>query len=156
MTTEVKASHILVQTQEEALNLLNEIKNGNSFAELASQYSLCPSGYNGGDLGYFAKGTMVDEFENAVVKLENGKYSTEPVKSSFGYHIILKVAQKDKPKLKEVKDEVIDTLVTNKLNNDATLRYKALYEVRKEAGLEIHDDEIKKQYENYMDSLMKQ
>ena len=105
-------------------------------------------------MGYFANGKMVDEFENAVVALEVGKYSTEPVKSTYGYHIILKVDQKDKPKLKEVKNEILDTLVTEKLNNDSSLRYKALYEIRKEAGLEIHDDSTKKQYESYMNDLM--
>ena len=170
---DIKASHILIKpdttdesTEEEkekaekealakAKDIIKRLDAGEKFEDLAKELSDDEgSKADGGDLGYFSNGTMVDEFEDAVVKLEKGKYSKEPVKSQFGYHIILKVAQKDKPKLKEVKDEVIDTLVTNKLSNDATLRYKALYEVRKEAGLEIHDDEIKKQYENYMDSLM--
>ena len=172
---DIKASHILIKpkttdesTEEEkekaekealakAKDVIKRLDAGEKFEDLAKELSDDEgSKKDGGDLGYFSNGTMVDEFEDAVVKLEKGKYSKEPVKSQFGYHIILKVAQKDKPKLKEVKDEVIDTLVTNKLNNDATLRYKALYEVRKEAGLEIHDDEIKKQYENYMNSLMNQ
>ena len=170
---DIKASHILIKpettddsTEEEkktaeeaALNkakdVIARLNNGEKFEDLAKELSADEgSAKNGGDLGYFAKGTMVDEFENAVAKLENGKYSTEPVKSSFGYHIILKVDQKDKPKLKEVKDEIIDTLIKEKLNNDSTLRYKALYEIRKEAGLKIHDDSTKKQYESYMDELM--
>ncbi len=170
---DIKASHILIKpettddmsesekatAEEAALNkakdVISRLNNGEKFEDLAKELSADEgSAKDGGDLGYFTKGTMVDEFENAVVALENGKYTTEPVKSTYGYHIILKVDQKDKPKLKEVKDEVIDTLVNEKLNNDSTLRYKALYEIRKEAGLEIHDDSVKKQYESYMDNLM--
>ena len=170
---DIKASHILIKpdttdesTEEEkekaekealakAKDVIKRLDAGEKFEDLAKELSDDEgSKEEGGDLGYFSNGTMVDEFENAVVKLENGKYSKEPVKSEFGYHIILKVDQKDKPKLKEVKDKIIDTLVTNKLTEDATLKYKALYEIRKEAGLEIHDDEIKKQYEDYMNSLM--
>jgi len=170
---DIKASHILIKpdttddstaeekatAEEAALNkakdVITRLNNGEKFEDLAKELSDDEgSATNGGDLGYFSNGTMVDEFENAVVTLENGKYTTEPVKSTYGYHIILKVDQKDKPKLKEVKDEIIDTLVTEKLNNDSTLRYKALYEIRKEAGLEIHDDSTKKQYESYMNDLM--
>lgn len=170
---DIKASHILIKpdttssstdeeiaaAEEEALNkakdIITRLNNGESFEDLAKELSDDDgSKEDGGNLGYFSKGSMVDEFEDAVVALEVGKYTTEPVKSDYGYHIILKVDQKDKPKLKEVKDEIIDTLVTNKLNEDSTLKYKALYEIRKEAGLEIHDDDTKKKYESYMKELM--
>ncbi len=170
---DIKASHILIKpdttdsstdeekqtAEEEALNkakdVISRLNNGEKFEDLAKELSDDEgSKENGGDLGYFSKGSMVDAFEEAVVKLENGKYTTEPVKSEYGYHIILKVDQKEKPKLKEVKDEIIDTLVTNKLNEDVTLKYKALYEIRKDANLEIHDDETKKKYESYMKELM--
>jgi len=170
---DIKASHILIKpdttdnstddekaiAEEAALNkakdVIARLNKGEKFEDLAKELSDDEgSAADGGNLGYFSKGKMIDEFENAVVKLEVGKYSTEPVKSTYGYHIILKVDQKDKPKLKEVKDEIIDNLVTEKLNNDSTLKHKALYEIRKEAGLEIHDDATKKQYESYMDNLM--
>lgn len=72
MTTEVRASHILVKTKEEAKSLYDEIKNGASFAEIAEQKSLCPSGQNGGDLGFFGKGMMVKPFEDAAFSLEVG------------------------------------------------------------------------------------
>ena len=62
MTTMVKASHLLVKTEEEALKLKEEIANGKEFAQVAKEVSLCPSGQNGGDLGYFTKGQMVKEF----------------------------------------------------------------------------------------------
>lgn len=87
MTTEVRASHILVKTEDEAQNLYNEIKNGKSFAEIAQENSLCPSGQNGGDLGFFGKGVMVKPFEDAAFSLEVGELS-KPVETQFGWHLI--------------------------------------------------------------------
>ena len=87
MTTEVRASHILVKTEEEAKSLYEEIKNGASFAELAEKKSLCPSGQNGGDLGFFGKGMMVKPFEDAAFALEVGELS-QPVQTQFGWHLI--------------------------------------------------------------------
>lgn len=89
--TEYKASHILVKTEDEAKKLIVELDKGAKFAELANKYSLdAKDSQNGGDLGWFSAGQMVEEFSSAVEKLEKGKYSKEPVKSQFGYHIILK------------------------------------------------------------------
>ena len=87
MTTEVRASHILVKTQEEALDLLNEIKSGKDFALVAEENSMCPSGMNGGDLGFFGKGVMVKPFEDAAFSLELGEIS-QPVETQFGWHLI--------------------------------------------------------------------
>ena len=87
MTTEVRASHILVKTEEEAKNLYDEIKNGASFAKLAEEKSLCPSGQNGGDLGFFGKGMMVKPFEDAAFSLNVGEFS-QPVQTQFGWHLI--------------------------------------------------------------------
>ncbi len=170
---DIKASHILIKpdstddaTEEEktkaeeeakkkAEEIITKLKNGEKFEDLAKEYSEDDgTKENGGDLGYFPKGQMVDEFEDAVVKLKVDEYTKEPVKSTYGYHIILKTGEKEKPELKSVKDEIIDSLVSKKLSDDATLQYKALYEIRKKAGLEIHDDGIKSQYEKYMDNLM--
>jgi len=86
-TTEVRASHILVKTEQEAIDLYNEIKNGKSFAETAQEKSLCPSGQNGGDLGFFGKGVMVKPFEDAAFALETGELS-QPVETQFGWHLI--------------------------------------------------------------------
>ena len=87
-TTEVRASHILVKTEQEAQELYNEIKNGKSFAEIAQEKSLCPSGQNGGDLGFFGRGMMVKPFEDEAFNLEVGEMS-EPVETQFGWHLIL-------------------------------------------------------------------
>lgn len=85
---EVRASHILVKTVEEANDLKAKIDNGEDFANLAKQYSTCPSGKEGGDLGYFTKGQMVPEFETVAFSLPVGKVS-DPVKTQFGWHLIL-------------------------------------------------------------------
>ena len=84
---EVRAEHILVQTEAQAIVLESKIKNGESFEALAKQYSMCPSGRQGGDLGYFGRGQMVPEFDNAAFNMAIGEVS-EPVKTQFGWHII--------------------------------------------------------------------
>ncbi len=90
----VKASHILVKTEEEASKLKEEIKGGKAFAQAAQEVSLCPSGRNGGDLGYFTKGQMVKEFEDAAFSMEVGEVS-DPIKTQFGYHLIYLTDKKD-------------------------------------------------------------
>lgn len=87
MTTEIRASHILVKTEDEAKKLYEEIQNGKSFAQVAQAVSLCPSGQNGGDLGFFGKGMMVKPFEDAAFSLEIGEIS-QPVETQFGWHLI--------------------------------------------------------------------
>jgi parvulin-like peptidyl-prolyl isomerase len=88
MTEEIKASHILVETEEEAISLKEEILSGTTFEDIAAEHSICPSGASGGDLGFFGKGQMVKEFENAAFDLNIGEIS-EPVKTNFGWHLIL-------------------------------------------------------------------
>lgn len=89
----VRASHILVDTKEEALAIKAKIDKGESFEAMAKKYSKCPSGQNGGDLGYFGKGEMVPSFEAAAFSLPLGKVS-EPVQTQFGWHLI-KVTDKE-------------------------------------------------------------
>jgi len=93
MVSQVRASHILVKTEAEAKALLSEIKKGTSFAKLAEAKSLCPSRKRGGDLGFFGRGRMVKEFENAAFALKKGEVSGV-VKTQFGYHLIRKTDEK--------------------------------------------------------------
>ena len=87
--TEYRASHILVEKEDEAKALIVQIKGGASFAELAKKSSKDPgSGANGGDLDFAAAGSYVPEFSQALVKLKKGEMTQEPVKTQFGYHII--------------------------------------------------------------------
>ena len=88
MTTFVKASHLLVKTEEEALKLKEEIANGKEFAKAAEEVSLCPSGQNGGDLGYFGRGMMVKPFEDAAFALSEIGEISQPVQTQFGWHLI--------------------------------------------------------------------
>ena len=83
----VRASHILVPTLNEAVEVFNKIKEGDDFAVVARRVSKCPSGQNGGDLGEFGMGQMVKPFEDATFGLEVGQLS-EPVQTQFGYHLI--------------------------------------------------------------------
>ncbi len=85
--TKIRASHILVEKHPAAEAILEELKNGKSFSQLAKQHSTCPSRKRGGDLGFFGKGQMVKEFERAAFKLKKDEVS-DIVKTQFGYHII--------------------------------------------------------------------
>ncbi len=85
--TAVKASHILVDTKEQADALEKKLENGISFEYLAQKYSKCPSGQEGGDLGFFRRGKMVKEFEDAAFSMEPGEVS-HPFQSQFGWHIL--------------------------------------------------------------------
>ena len=147
--------------EEEALKEANEIisklKNGEDFETLAKEYSDDEStASNGGKLSAFVHGDMVEEFEEAAKKLETGKYTTTAVKTTYGYHIIYKESQKDKPELSTVKDDIIEELANEKLNEDATLQITALEELRKKYEVEIQDDELKSQYETYLENAKEQ
>lgn len=85
---EVNARHILVESEEEATALIEQLDGGADFAELATENSTDGSAANGGDLGYFQQGQMVPPFEEAAFALEPGAYTAEPVQSQFGWHVI--------------------------------------------------------------------
>lgn len=166
---DIRARHILISSEatssmtsaekaekeEEALqktkDLITKLNNGEDFETLAKEFSSDEATASaGGDLGYFAQGKMVTEFEDAVKALEVGKYTLEPVKTSYGYHIILKLDQKEKASLDTLKDTIIETLASKKLQEDATLQVTALMKVRENAGMAIEDKTLKTQYELYM------
>lgn len=87
---EFKARHILVQSQGEAIEIIGQLDDGADFQELAKEKSTGPSGPNGGDLGWFAPNQMVAPFATAVAAMEDGAYSSEPVQTQFGWHVILR------------------------------------------------------------------
>ena len=99
---------------------------------------------------------MVEEFDAAAFKLEKGKYTTSPIKTTYGYHIIYKLDEKEKPKLKDVKNTIIEKLVKEKLSKDATLSQETLEKIRKDAGLKFEDDDLKKAYYNYLQKAKSQ
>lgn len=170
---EIKASHILISVDasdnatteekkaaekkalEQAQDIIKQLNDGKDFAKLAKKYSTDKSNKeNGGDLGYFQPSDMVEEFSEAVRKLKKGEYTKEPVKTKFGYHIILKVDEKEKAELKDVKDEIKEKLTTKKLSESNSLYYETLIKYRESKGLTWNDDALKKQYNDYMDQLI--
>lgn len=108
---EYEASHILVETEEEAQALIDELDGGADFATLAQERSTGPSGPNGGALGWFGQGMMVPEFEQAVMALEVGEVSP-PVQTQFGWHVLIltDTRQKEAPSLDEVRDDLTNQL----------------------------------------------
>jgi len=108
---EFNASHILVETEEEALALIETLNGGADFAEMAKDKSTGPSGPNGGELGWFGLGMMVVEFEEAVVGMEAGGLSA-PVQTQFGWHVVRLNDKRDKPAptLEETRPTLMDTL----------------------------------------------
>ncbi|QGZ34994.1 peptidylprolyl isomerase [Stappia indica] len=110
---ERKARHILMKTKEEAEAVIAELDGGADFAEVAKAKSTGPSGPNGGDLGFFTRGRMVKEFEDAAFALEVGAYTKEPVETQFGWHVI-KVEEARKqpaPALADVRDQLRQQLL---------------------------------------------
>lgn len=147
------------QAKTKALNTAKEVikklNAGENWDELAKEYSSDSSTKDkGGDLGYFNKGDMVEEFEKAAYKLKVDEYTKEPVKTTYGYHIIYKVAEKKKASLKSLKEEIINTLTENKLSNDSTMYYKALDGYRKDNGLDIKDSDLSSGYKKYLNQLL--
>lgn len=152
--TEEEKNELYNKAKKEAQEVIKKLDNGEDFDKLAKKYSDDKANANkGGDLGWFNTGDMVAEFEKAAFALKKGAYTKSPVKTVHGYHVILKTDEKAKPKLKDVQDEIKETLVDQKLSKDSTLYYETLEEIRKNSELEIIDTELNKQYKAYMRQL---
>jgi peptidyl-prolyl cis-trans isomerase C len=150
--SQIRASHILLKTEEEARKILERLKKGEDFAKIARKISIDPgSAKNGGDLGFFSAGQMVPEFEAAAVKLKPGEIS-KPVKTKFGYHII-KVT--DKKLGKPVEFEKVKNYISQHLSAEKQkgafdsymeeLKKKYTVEINKEAVSKLSSEEKKKE-----------
>ncbi|MGO7427086.1 peptidylprolyl isomerase, partial [Rhizobium ruizarguesonis] len=113
---EVHARHILVKTEDEAKDIIKQLDAGKDFAELAKEKSTDPNKSEGGDLGYFSRGRMVKEFEDAAFALEKGTYSKTPVKTDFGFHVIKVEDKRDAPPppFDQVQDQVRQLVMRDK------------------------------------------
>ncbi len=139
------------KAKEKAEKLIKELNDGKDFKELAKKESEDEgSKENGGLIENITKDSVVEPFYNAVKELKDGEYTKEPVESSYGYHIILRESQKEKPKLEEVKDDILEKIVEKKLSSDENIYSTTWEEIRKKYKLDIQDSEIKK---GYNDSL---
>ncbi|MFD0915058.1 peptidylprolyl isomerase [Pseudahrensia aquimaris] len=140
---EVKARHILVKTEEEAKAIIAELDGGADFIELAKTKSTGPSGPQGGDLGFFGKGRMVPEFEQAAFAMKAGEYSKEPVKTQFGFHVL---------KVDEVRDVALPTFEQSKGQIEQLLLSEAYAAAvksgRSSLGIEVLDESLKLPEEN--------
>lgn len=164
---DIKASHILISVDENATDedkekakkkaeeIIEKLKNGEDFAKLAKKYSNDDeSKKDGGNLGYFNTGDMVEAFEKAAYKLSVDEYTTEPVETTYGYHIIKKTGEKEKPSFEKSKSTIIEKIVDDKKENDTTITAKAMKALREKYKLNIKDKYLKKAYNDYVENSL--
>ncbi len=152
------------KTVEEIIEKLNTAKKNKEditevFTSLAKEYSKDEDTKDkGGALGKINYGTLsssYDELIDAAVKLKDGEYSTKVITTELGYHVILKTKSYEKDTLENLKDSIIETLADEYIkDNSSSVGLNALQHYRKEYGMEIEDDEIKKQYSNYIQNAL--
>ena len=131
-----------------ATEVISKLNNGEDWKSLVAQYSEdTGSKDNEGLIEDFTKGDVVDEFWNAVEGLKDGEYTAEPVKSSYGYHVIMRVSYTEKEALKDIKNDLVDEIVTNKLSEDTSLYTSTWVKIRKKYNLVINDTVVKSKYE---------
>ena len=116
---EFNASHILVKAEQEASQIIKKLETKSAFSKLAKSYSIGPSKKNGGNLGWFRSGQMVKEFEEAVLKLKKGEITKKPVKTKFGYHIIIlnDIRDSQPKKFNDIKRQIVERLKQNSLSS---------------------------------------
>ena len=169
---DIEASHILItadvkddatedekkkaeeKAEKDAKQIIEKLNNGEDFKELAKTYSKDESNKdNGGALGKFNKGDMEKSFETAAYELKINEYTKEPIKTSYGYHIIKKTKEYEKDTLENVKEEIIETLANKLIDTNPTVSITALTELRKDKKMNIEDSELKSSYNKYINSL---
>lgn len=147
MTDEEKAA-AEEEAKNKAIEVINKLNNGESWKDLVASYSQdTGSKENEGLVENFTKDDVVEEFYNATAKLNDGSYTTEPVKSKFGYHVILRISKTDKEALETMKNELVEQIVNTKLSEDSKLYTTAWDKIRKSYNLEINDTVINDNYE---------
>ncbi|WP_214828143.1 peptidylprolyl isomerase [Exiguobacterium algae] len=150
---EVRASHILVESEEEAQAIIKQLNDGADFAELAKEKSTdTGSGEKGGDLGYFSTGAMVPEFEDYTFQKDVVGKISDPVQSQFGYHVIKVTDRKEKDlKLEDEKDRIREELATEKAASvDANKIYAELIE---KYNVDVKDAKAETQFDAVKDAL---
>lgn len=139
---QVKARHILVESEEDAREIIRQLGEGGDFVEIAKEKSVGPSGPNGGDLGYFGRGQMVPEFEEAAFGLEDGAFTADPVQTQFGWHVILKEGSRSAPlpELDEVREQVQQLIMRDRY-------FELVEQARGSLEVEVLDEALKEQIE---------
>lgn len=157
---DINTKHILVKadsnaTDEEktkaeslAKEIISKLNEGKSFDEVKEEYK---DSITYEELGYKSYNANLESaYLEEMAKLGNNEYSKNPVKTSYGYHIIYRIDQKEKPALDDIKDEIIESLADKKAADDNKLYYVALDKMRKDAGLNFSDTVLEKKYNDYM------
>lgn len=157
---EIDSKRILVKISDKvdeeaakkiAQEIIKKLDSGKTFDEVKEEYK---DKITYEELGYINFNSNIEEsYVEALKSLENGTYTKEPVETSYGYYIIYRIDQKEKDSLEDIKDDIIDALITKLLNSDKTLSYRALVQMRDDANLSIKDKDIQKQYDEYCESL---
>lgn len=157
---DINTKHILVKVDSSASDedkkkaedlakeIISKLNNGKSFDDVKEEYK---DQITYEELGYKSYNANLESaYMEAMQKLENNSYSKEPVKTSYGYHVIYRIDQKEKPALEDVKEEIIDSLVSEKKSEDKNISYVALDKMREESGLKFSDTVLEKKYNTYM------
>lgn len=137
-----RVAHILVDDEEKAQELIDELEDGADFAELAEEHSQDPGSASNGGEYELETGQMVPEFEQAAMELEEGEITQEPVESSFGYHIITMLEKGEKEDFEEVKDQVEKDYVQEELATNPQVVNNALSQLVQGANVNIVDDQL--------------
>ena len=136
------------KSEDLAKEIISKLNNGKSFDDVKEEYK---DQITYEELGYKSYNANLESaYMEAMQKLENNSYSKEPVKTSYGYHVIYRIDQKEKPALEDVKEEIIDSLVSEKKSEDKNISYVALDKMREESGLKFSDTLLEKKYNTYM------
>jgi foldase protein PrsA len=164
---DIRCSHILINIETgkeaealaKAKSLIKQLKASKDvttlFAKLAKENSDdTGSAANGGDLGWFNKGQMYTEFETAAYALKKGEFTTTPIKTTVGYHIILKTDTKAKASLKDSRASIISTLANKKITANPEIQLDALTNLRKKYDVKIEDSELSTQYNTYLQNIL--
>lgn len=152
------------KTVNEIIEKLNTAKKNKEdinevFTNLAKEYSKDDATKDkGGDLGKINYGDLSDKYDELIktaAKLKDGEYSTNVITTELGYHVVLKTKSYEKEELDKIKDEIIDTLGERYVtDNQNSVALNALQHYRKKYGMEIQDDELKRQYSNYIQNAL--
>jgi foldase protein PrsA len=168
MVGDIEAVHILVKpdgtdtasdtaAKEKAESIIaaikKDIKSGTSVEDAFKKYE-DDDDVTYEDLGKFSKGDNVDAFDEAAFALKTGSYTTTPVKTTYGYHIILKTKEYDKDELEDVEDDIRETLASDLIDDDSTMQYQALNDLRKRNNITFYDSELESAYNKYMNYLL--
>lgn len=153
---DINCKHILVKTSDDvnsdtakakAEEIIKKLKDGAKFDDLKEEYKDSTT-YE--DLGYQAwNATLEESFMNALRDMKNDSYSTKPVETSYGYHVIYRGDQKDKASLKDSKENIIEAIKTEMKSKDTNITYKALIKMREDSGLTFIDSGLKAKYKVY-------